>query len=94
MSDHTSERKANHIDLAYKSQVEDLDHRFNYEPVLAGHPSSALKPFAFLGKSMHNPLWVSSMTGGTEKARFINENLGKAAGKYGLGMGLGSYLSS
>ncbi len=90
MEDLTSERKANHIDLAFKSQVTDLDTRFSYEPLLSGHPQKPSNSFDFLGKIMRNPLWISSMTGGTSKAGFINQNLAKAAGKYGLGMGLGS----
>ena len=90
MEDKTSERKANHIDLAFKSQISTLDNRFNYEPMLSAHPSKKLEPFTFLNKQMHFPLWISSMTGGTEKAALINQNLGKIAGKYGLGMGLGS----
>lgn len=90
MSDHTSNRKANHIDLAFKSQVSQIDSRFNYEPLLSAHPQDAMPEIPFLGKVMKNPLWVSSMTGGTEKAGIINKNLAHAAGKYGLGMGLGS----
>ena len=39
---------------------------------------------------MKAPWWISSMTGGAEKAGNINANLAKAAQKYGLGMGLGS----
>ena len=90
MSDKTSTRKANHIDLAFLSQIADLDPRFNYEPLLAGHPSFEAKPFEFATKTVHHPLWISSMTGGTEQAGKINQNLAKIAGKYGLGMGLGS----
>ncbi len=90
MEDKTSERKANHIDLALKSQISTLDDRFYYEPLLSAHPTQPLTPFEFLGKQMRFPLWISSMTGGTEKAGDINRNLGKVAGKYGLGLGLGS----
>jgi isopentenyl-diphosphate delta-isomerase len=36
------------------------------------------------------PLWVSSMTGGTEKAATINRNLALACAEFGMGMGLGS----
>lgn len=39
---------------------------------------------------MDHPIWVSSMTGGTEKASRINENLARACKEFGLGMGLGS----
>lgn len=86
-------RKKDHIELAMKSVVgtEKLDSRFYYEPLLSGHPDSreALK-ISFLGREMSAPIWVSSMTGGTQKAAKINENLAKACGEFGLGMGLGS----
>merc|ERR1712226_63170 len=71
-----------------------LDDRFLYEPLLSSHhcSSSALHTH-FLGFDLKAPLWVSSMTGGTELANTINHNLAKAAGEYGFGMGLGSCRS-
>jgi isopentenyl-diphosphate Delta-isomerase len=76
-----SERKKDHIDLAFKSKVlpSAVDTRFYYEPMISGHPkdNSSLKCM-FDGKSLDAPIWVSSMTGGTEKAKIINENLAKA----------------
>lgn len=39
---------------------------------------------------MNYPIWVSSMTGGTELANKINHRLAKMCGKHGLAMGLGS----
>jgi isopentenyl-diphosphate delta-isomerase len=86
----TESRKKDHIDLAFKSQVDLTDHRFYYEPLLSGHPHQSLKEIPFIGKSFKAPIWISSMTGGTGKAKIINENLGKACREYGLGMGLGS----
>ncbi len=86
-------RKRDHIDLAFKSQVaaNQLDGRFSYEPLLAAHPQSgSWGEFDFLGKKMKTPLWVSSMTGGTELARTINHNLARACKEFGMGMGLGS----
>jgi len=85
-------RKQDHIELAFDAQVfkNQLDNRFYYEPVLAAHPKTETKPFEFLGKQMNAPLWVSSMTGGTEWAKIINQNLAKVCGEYKLGMGLGS----
>ncbi len=86
-------RKKDHIELAFRSQVgkETLDNRFYYEPLLSAHPEqNSLKPFQFLGKAMRAPLWVSSMTGGTELARTINHNLARACKDFGMGMGLGS----
>ncbi len=88
-------RKRDHIDLAFKSHVKaaQLDPRFNYEPLLAAHPTELAKPFDFLGKQMRVPIWVSSMTGGTEKAYTINKNLARACREFGMGMGLGSCRS-
>lgn len=89
-------RKKDHIDLAFKSQVLDgeLDGRFYYEPVLAGHPTADHDiSIKLLGYTLQTPIWVSSMTGGTEMARTINTNLARACGEYGMGMGLGSCRS-
>lgn len=83
------ERKNDHIDLAFASQTDSLDNRFSYEP-LFGHSDIQIPVTDFLGKKMHTPVWVSSMTGGTEKARKINENLARACHHFGMGMGLGS----
>lgn len=86
-------RKRDHIELAFQSQVAQaaLDGRFYYEPLLSGHPQrGSLKSFLFLGKAMRAPMWVSSMTGGTELAHAINHNLARACKDFGMGMGLGS----
>lgn len=39
---------------------------------------------------MDAPIWISSMTGGAERAGAINKNLALACKQFGLGMGLGS----
>ena len=86
-------RKQDHIQLAFEAQVASaaLDERFYYEPLLAAHPKAGDDTsFEFLGKTMRAPLWVSSMTGGTEYASRINKNLARAAAEFGFGMGLGS----
>lgn len=86
-------RKAGHIELSHQSQVgvEARDQRFNYEPMLSSHPRpGAMLAKKFLGHAFLAPIWVSSMTGGTEKARTINHNLARACAEFGLGMGLGS----
>ena len=86
-------RKEDHIEMAFRSQVDRvaLDARFDYEALLAAHPvPGSLPAFRFGTKTMRAPLWVSSMTGGTEKAYTINQNLGRACAEFGLGMGLGS----
>lgn len=86
-------RKHDHITLAFKARVasEGLDKRFYYEPMLSGHPESDFfPPKHFLGKTFGLPIWISSMTGGTQKAGIINQNLARACGEFKLGMGLGS----
>jgi isopentenyl-diphosphate Delta-isomerase len=88
-----AERKKDHIELAFKSRVaaEVLDGRFFYEPMLAAHPApDSLPPVFFAGAALRMPVWVSSMTGGTAMARIINQNLARACGEFGMGMGLGS----
>lgn len=89
------QRKKDHIELAFKSQVNEIDERFNYEPLISGLQGDASKwgSFDFLRKRMKNPIWVSSMTGGTEWAATINANLARAVKEFGLGMGLGSCRS-
>ena len=90
-----AERKQDHIQLAFQSQVDSLhiDKRFAYEPMLAAHPSESLPAISFLGKQIQTPIWVSSMTGGTEKAYQINRNLAQACAHFKMGMGLGSCRS-
>lgn len=89
----TPDRKQDHIDLAFAADManRDTDQRFYYEPMLAAHPSPDRDiSVSFLGKSLKAPLWISSMTGGTEKAYDINRRLAESCAKFGLGMGLGS----
>jgi len=86
-------RKEDHIDLAFKSSMSDLasDKRFFYEPVLAPHADEHGKMTRMLAdKAMDFPIMVSSMTGGTERAKTINHNLARAVGEFKLAMGLGS----
>ncbi len=89
-------RKQDHIELAFEAQVlgAELDRRFYYEPMLAAHPQpGSLPALSFLGKQLRAPIWVSSMTGGTEMALTINKNLARACADFGLGLGLGSCRS-
>jgi isopentenyl-diphosphate delta-isomerase len=86
-----TQRKSDHIELAFKAQVVEADPRFSYEPLFAPHPHGlALPPRVLAGRVLKAPIWISSMTGGAAKAGMINQRLAKAAGHFGLGMGLGS----
>ena len=93
-SDPTAEsRKQDHIDLAFRSQVDVLraDGRFYYEPLLAGFSDKDIYPQTqLLGKTFRYPMWISSMTGGNKMAGKINENLARVCNDFGLGFGLGS----
>lgn len=91
-SSELARRKSQHIELAESSQTQSssLDERFYYEPMFFSHQNLKSWATTFLGIPMDFPLWVSSMTGGTELARTINSNLSRLVGKYRLGMGLGS----
>lgn len=86
----TSERKKDHIELAFQSVLTESDARFYYEPLFSGHPDNEVETIPFLEKTLSYPIWISSMTGGTKEANTINKNLAKACGQYSLGMGLGS----
>ncbi len=93
LSDPTSEnRKKDHIELAFRSQTGSLenDDRFFYEPLMSAHPDKSNLPINFLGRKLQSPIWISSMTGGTEQAGNINRLLAQACNEFGLGMGLGS----
>lgn len=90
---HSEERKKDHIDLAFRSQLTEdkVDPRFYYEPMLTGHPKESVIPVTSWGAyDLKIPVWVSSMTGGTQRAMTINENLARACQQFGMGMGLGS----
>jgi len=86
------DRKKDHISLAFQTQTDATkkDHRFVYEPMLKGHPNQEILRQDIGGKKMNVPIWISSMTGGTEKANKINHNLAQVAAEFGMGMGLGS----
>ena len=85
-------RKIDHIELAKFNQIDGsfLDSRFDYEPLLSGHPAHIDHSLNFLNKRMKYPLWISSMTGGMAEGKLLNERLALICRKYQLGMGLGS----
>jgi len=86
-----SNRKTDHIQLAFDAQAPGHDPRFDYEPVLNGHPLPGSVPtLQVCGKILRLPIFVSSMTGGAEHTGNINRNLALACREYGMGMGLGS----
>ena len=89
---HMENRKNDHLDLAFSSRVDarDANPHFYYEPLLSAHPQGDLPAFAFAGKTMRLPVWVSSMTGGGNRSGIINQRLAQVCRTFGMGLGLGS----
>lgn len=97
MSAETQARKADHLRICLDEDVQ--SHRIttgleryrfthcglpelNYDDITLGT--------SFLGKPLGAPLLISSMTGGTEQARLINQRLARTAQQFRLAMGVGS----
>jgi len=90
-------RKKDHIDICINKDVQ-------FEKTLSGFEKyqfihQALPEIDFneidlslnlFGKALNAPIFVSSMTGGLENGKVINENLARACQNLGLAMGLGS----
>ncbi len=93
----TQTRKADHLRICLEDDVQfcnltnGLDkYRFNHSCLPEINLSEVDLNTNFLGKTLNAPLLISSMTGGTEKAKMINSRLAVAAQKHGLAMGVGS----
>lgn len=87
------DRKEDHISLSVQSRlgISSLDTRFEYDPINGIHPNKNDLWKTELGhQDMNYPVWISSMTGGTGKAKSINSNLAQLCAEFKLGMGLGS----
>ncbi|MEM9093003.1 MAG: type 2 isopentenyl-diphosphate Delta-isomerase [Cyanobacteria bacterium P01_F01_bin.53] len=90
-------RKADHLRVCLEEDVQShritngLDrYRFTHACLPELHRDEIDISTTFLGKSVATPLLVSSMTGGTEQARLINQRLALTAQRFGLAMGVGS----
>jgi isopentenyl-diphosphate delta-isomerase len=88
-------RKEDHIRIAESKEV-NANHNF-WDDITLIHRSIPEVDFDkldtgtdFLGNHINYPILISSMTGGTELAKKINENLASSAEKLGIPMGLGS----
>ena len=91
------DRKADHLRICLEDDVQ--CHQIttgleNYRFIHCGLPELTYDQVdistTFLGKALKTPLLISSMTGGTEQARLINQRLAMTAQKFGLAMGVGS----
>jgi isopentenyl-diphosphate delta-isomerase len=92
----TSKRKSDHIRINLEQDVRSgrttglEQFRFEHNAVPELNLSDIDLRTEFLGKILEAPLLISSMTGGTEKARSINIALAIAAQEKGIALGLGS----
>ena len=97
MTQETQNRKADHLRICLE---EDIECRQNTNGLEKYHFQHCCLPeidlgdvdltTTFLGKKLGAPLLVSSMTGGTELAKLVNDRLAEVAETYQLAMGVGS----
>ena len=95
--DKTKKRKAEHIQICLEKKAQAKTVTTGFEDIKFVH--RALPEInrddinlstSFLKKTFSAPLIVGAMTGGTDEAIEINQNIAAAVEKLGLGMGLGS----
>jgi isopentenyl-diphosphate Delta-isomerase len=93
----TVQRKAEHIRICLESDVQFQTQGSGFDRYQFTH--SCLPELDYqeidlttnlLGKQLGAPILISSMTGGTDRAREINHRLAEAAQEYKLAMGVGS----
>ncbi|NHJ46508.1 MAG: type 2 isopentenyl-diphosphate Delta-isomerase [Asgard group archaeon] len=94
----TSTRKQDHSDICcnYTQEIE-MSKVTGFEDIEFVHKALPEIDFeeidtstTFLKHKFEYPILISSITGGTEKAKKINKQLAQLVEKYGIGMGVGS----
>lgn len=95
MDENIESRKTEHIKIAESEPV--TSERNFWDDIRMLHQAVPEIDFEklstgvdFLGFKLDYPFIISSMTGGTQLAKKINDNLARAAEHFGLGMGIGS----
>lgn len=93
----TERRKAEHIRICLEEKAQSKtvtagfgDVRFVHRALPEVNREDIDLSTSFLNHNFSAPLIVGAMTGGTEEAIKINQNIAEAVEKLGLGMGLGS----
>lgn len=91
------QRKADHIDLCYRDDVEARDRETLLDDVVLLHdslPELSVDEIdlstTLLGRRLRAPIMVSGMTGGIDQAGTINRILAEVAEAYGMAFGVGS----
>jgi isopentenyl-diphosphate Delta-isomerase len=97
LAEETQARKADHLKVCLEDDVQCRDVTSGLERYRLTHCCLPELDYAeidlrtqFLGKSLNAPLLISSMTGGTDLARTINQRLACLAQEHRLAMGVGS----
>lgn len=93
----TERRKEEHIRINLEQDVQfprlttGLEHyAFMHDALPEINLTDVDTNLTFFGKTLKTPVFISSMTGGTEMAQNINRSLAEAAQLRGMAMGLGS----
>jgi len=95
-SSSTSSRKADHIRINLEQNVRSglttglENYRFVHQALPELNLDDIRLNLSLFGKDLAAPLFISSMTGGTEDAGTINRNLAAAAQETGIPLGVGS----
>ncbi len=95
-SSSTRSRKADHIRINLDQNVRSglttglENYRFTHQALPELNLDDIRLDFSLFGKDLTAPLFISSMTGGTEDAGIINRNLATAAQETGIPLGVGS----
>lgn len=95
MNENIENRKSDHVEISLR---ENVNSHYNYwqdvDLVHYSIPDIDMDKIdttvSIFGKKLDYPIIIEGMTGGFAKAKKINENLGKAAEKLNIGMGVGS----
>jgi len=94
----TTNRKQDHLDICCNSTREiEMTKTTGFEDLEFVHNALPEVNFndidlstSFLRHQFKYPIFISSITGGTEKAKEMNSLLARAAEKFGIGIGVGS----
>ncbi len=92
----TKKRKDDHINYSLKKNVQSFktggfeDVEFIHSSVPEVNFDEMDTKINIFGKNLDYPLIVSAITGGTERAKKINENIARVCDKFNIGMGVGS----
>lgn len=91
------QRKLDHLRISLEEDVRFKgvttgfeEYRFIHQALPEIDKSEIDLSITFFGKHLEIPLFISSMTGGTEAAQRLNRNLALAAERLGAAMGVGS----